>query len=86
MIALGSSKPLTCSCHFDVHSGAVKAPYVLQIVAMREKVSSANITEVMDWLRRTIRPNARQLELALLELSPGALVIALKELSEANAP
>lgn len=69
-----------CQCHRDIHEGRIKASAVLSIVAQREKVSAEQIVEVMDWMRRLVRPTPMQLEKALEELTPGARDLAVKAL------
>jgi hypothetical protein len=74
-----------CRCHRAIHDGAIPASSVLAIVALREGTAPAIITEVVDWMRRLVKPTGRQLAIALDELSPPARAIALKELAEAPA-
>ena len=82
LISLGSSKPLTCSCHFDVHNGKISSQEVLEIVASREHVYVGDITEAMDMLRRLIKPTESELERAIQGLSIDAGVLARRELKE----
>lgn len=91
LISLGGSKKLPdgrrrffCRCHTSLQGDAHRAQEVLSIVALREKVRPEEITEVMDWLRRLIRPTETQLMRAMEELTPAGRVIALKELNEAG--
>lgn len=73
-----------CRCHRLIHDAEISALCVLEIVAMREKTTPEVITEVMDWMRRLVRPTPRQVQVALEELSPPASLIAIKELREAK--
>ena len=71
-----------CRCHRKIHDGVISAERVLAIVALRERCTAEEIEEVMQSMRRTIKPTCGQLEIALGELSVGAKVIALRELAE----
>jgi hypothetical protein len=83
LISLGST-PFCCPCHRDIGNGKIPASRVLAIVAARQKCRPEDITEVLDWMRRLIKPTASQMEIALEDLSAGARLIALKELAEAG--
>jgi hypothetical protein len=85
LISLGSTPLFCCPCHRDVGNGKIPAERVLSIVAIREKCRAEDIREVMAWLRRLVKPTAAQVENALEELSPGARLIAVKEMAEAPA-
>ena len=84
MISVGSSRPFSCRCHFDIHNGKIPGSRVLAIVALRDKCLSENITEILEWMRRWVKPSTAQLMIALEELSPVAKVIAMRELAEAH--
>ena len=86
LIAVGSSrKPFTCCCHFDIHNGKIPRSRVLSIVAQREKCLPENIVEILQMMRKCVKPTTSQLEIALNGLSPPARAIALKELAEAKS-
>lgn len=74
----------SCKCHRLAQSGKIPMADVLKIVAERETCTVEEITEVMDWMRRIVKPTAFQLHVALDELSPGARALAEKELIEAG--
>ena len=91
LISLGGSVLLPdgrrlfgCACHHDVHTGKIAAERILRVVALREKVHVEEIIEVMDFLRRLVKPTEAQLRVALTELSPAAKQLALRELTEAK--
>ena len=84
LISLGSSRLFCCPCHTQIGAGTIPASRVLSIVAARENCRPEEITEILHWIRRWVKPTAVQLEAALEELSPQAKLIAVKELAEAN--
>jgi hypothetical protein len=84
LISLGSTQLFCCPCHHDIGIGKIPASRVMEIVAAREKCNPEDIREVLYWMRRLIKPTARQLEIALEDLSEAARMIALKELAEAG--
>ncbi len=84
LISLGSSRLFCCTCHTEIGDGKIPASNVLAIVAARENCRPEDITEIMHWMRRHVRPTPGQLEEALGELSEGARGIAVKELAEAE--
>jgi predicted protein tyrosine phosphatase len=71
-----------CRCHRRIHDGQIEASAILSIVAIREKISVQEIVEVMQWMRRHVKPTPRQLEIALEELSIEGRLIAVKALTE----
>lgn len=73
-----------CKCHRLAQCGKIPADVVLAIVAERETCKPEEITEVMDWMQRTVKPTAFQLLVALEDLSPGAKLLAERELTDAG--
>ena len=84
LISLGSSKLFRCTCHKEIHDGNLPSGRVLLVVAQRENCRIEDITEIMHWMRRLVRPTIGQLTRAIEELSPVARLIAVKELKEAK--
>lgn len=91
LIALGSSilrpskfRHFFCHCHKQAQELKIEPARVLEIVAAREACTPEEITELMDWTSRLIKPTDTQLRDALTDLSPGAMAIALRELKEAG--
>jgi len=84
LISLGSSRLYRCKCHRKIHDGNLPASYVLLVVANREKCRVEEIVEIMQWMRRWVKPTPGQLLRAIEELSPAAKLIAVKELTEAK--
>jgi hypothetical protein len=84
LISLGSTLWFACHCHRKIGDGHILASRVLEIVALREHCRPEEITEVMHWMRRLVKPTPGQLEAALKELSVGARAIAVKEMAEAE--
>ena len=69
---------------FDIHNGKIPRSVILSIVALREKCLPENIVEILEWMRRWVKPSTAQLIIALEELSLVAKVIAIRELQEAK--
>ena len=86
LIALGSSVHQSkCRCHSESHSDGGKLnKKFLEIVAVREFTTVEDITEVMDWFRRLIKPTETELKTALLDLSMSARRLAREQLTEAG--
>ena len=91
LISLGGSiakrhafRRFFCNCHKQAQEHKIPADHVLSIVSIRECVHPSEITEVMDLLRRLLRPTESELRTSLLELSSGAMTLAVKELTEAG--
>lgn len=87
LLALGGTEKLpdgrvrfTCHCHKLFHAGKVSFMELVKIAAAREKVSPEAIVEVLDWMRRHVKPTPAQLEKALGELSAEARALAEREL------
>ena len=74
----------SCACHRRYHDGHISAASILAVVAKREQTTPEVITEVMDWMRRLIKPTPHELARRLVELSGPAQVVATRELVEAG--
>ena len=74
----------SCPCHRRYHDGNISAASVLGVVAAREQTTCEVITEVMDWMRRVVKPTPHELARRLAELSGPAQVVAKRELVEAG--
>jgi hypothetical protein len=66
----------SCPCHQLIHAGKIGTEELLKIVAIRENTDAQTVQEVLDWMRRTVRPTPGQLERAYLELSRSARELA----------
>jgi hypothetical protein len=79
-----SFRKFACHCHKLAQSYKIDTDYILAIVARREFVRMEEITEVMDFMNRVLRPTPDQLAAALGALSDGARLLAIRELTEAG--
>jgi hypothetical protein len=84
LIALGSTRLFCCRCHRKIGVGQIPVSRVLETVAIRENCWPEEITEIMHWMRRLVKPTPGELATALEELSDGARAIAVRELAETS--
>jgi hypothetical protein len=92
LVAVGSSlkkkgsgfRAFTCHCHKLAQAYKIETDFLVAIIAKREFVRKEEITEVMDFMNRIIRPTEWQLRAALEELSDGGRLLGVRELTEAG--
>jgi len=82
LIATGHFYGIACQCHRLIHDGKIAKKGVLEVVAARERCIPEDITEVIEWMRRLVKPTELQLFMALSELSTSARKLAERELLE----